>query len=251
MFLGRNPNGKTPKLDVREGPMGQDAWAREVSRLAGIVAGNAGPGGFDRRPQPVDYYDVKGALEELFLRTGLPVGASGAAVEFAPTDSRYPFLHPRARAEIWVNRDGVRSWIGVVGELHPDLVDKAELRTKAVVFELDVDALARSVPTRPQAQALPRFPAVRRDFALVVDDKLPSAELCDRMTQNEAVRGLLKDIEIFDIYRGGHVPAGKKSIALSIVLRAPDRTLTDDEVVKVSEALIADLRTALGAEIRA
>lgn len=255
VFLGKNPGGKVAS-GTREGAIGADAWAREVSRLAGVAAGGNGGEAFDRRSAPIDFYDVKGVIEELLETLGVPARIGGGGlVSFVPADARYPFLHPRARAEVWVQKpraDGEpgRSWIGVVGELHPDLVAKHEIKGRAVAFELDVDALARVAAERPRARPLPRFPAVRRDFALVVDDKLPAAELCARLGENGVVRGLLEGIEVFDVYKGGHVPAGKKSVALGLTLRAPDRTLTDEEIARMTTVLLDDARAHFGAEVR-
>lgn len=258
VFLGKNPAGKTAS-GTREGAVGGDAWAREVARLAGVAAGGNGSEAFDRRSQPIDFYDLKGVIEELLDTLGVPSGlgglGGGGLVSFVPADDRYPFLHPRARAEVWVKHarpDGepARAWIGVIGELHPELVQKHEIKGRAVGFELDVEALARVAGDRPRARPLPRFPAVRRDFALVVDDKLPAAELCARLGENGVVRGLLEGIEVFDVYKGGHVPSGKKSIAIGLTLRAADRTLTDDEVARVTGVLLDDARAHFGAEVR-
>jgi phenylalanyl-tRNA synthetase beta chain len=263
VFLGRNPGGKAPSKD-KAGAVGADAWAREVVRLSGIAAGSAGAA-FDRKAEHVDFFDVKGALEELLDALGVPSGLNGG-VSFAAADGRYPFLHPRARADVWVRaRPGgteppapatatappQRTWIGVVGEIHPDLLKQQEIKGRVVGFELDLEALARVAAERPKAKPLPRFPSVRRDFALLVDDKLPAADLCARLADNVAVRGLLESIDVFDVYQGEHVPAGKKSLALAIGLRAPDRTLTDEEVVKVTSVLLDDARAQFAAEIRA
>ena len=171
------------------------------------------------------------------------------------------WLHPRAAASLVVNvlpgtADGLRANVaggdvvaGVVGELHPDIVARFDLKGRAVVFDLDVDVLARAAKTTVTTRPLPRFPAVRRDFALVVDEKLPAAELRARFANNEAARGLLESVSIFDVYQGKGVAVGKKSVAVAVTLRADDRTLTDVDVQKLSEALIADVKQ-LGAEVR-
>jgi phenylalanyl-tRNA synthetase beta chain len=250
VFLGKNPGGKTP--NAPEGASGADAWAREVVRIAGVAAGGNGHDAFDRRAAPIDFFDLKGVLEELLDALGVHAGLAGSAVSFVPADDRYPFLHPRARAEVWVKlpRAESRTWVGLVGEIHPDLVARHEIKGRAVGFELDVEALARIASDRPRARPLPRFPAVRRDFALVVDDALGAAELCARLGENGAVRGLLESIDVFDVYKGGHIPTGKKSLAIGLTLRASDRTLTDEEVARVTGVLLDDARAHFGAEVR-
>jgi phenylalanyl-tRNA synthetase beta chain len=110
--------------------------------------------------------------------------------------------------------------------------------------------LARAARWVITARALPRFPAVRRDFALVVDEALPAAALHDGFAHNDAVIGLLEGVEIFDVYQGKGVPAGKKSVAVAVTLRAEDRTLTDVDVQRLQDALVAGVKS-LGAEIRA
>ena len=183
-------------------------------------------------------------------------------MSFQPADDRYPFLHPRARAEIWVKAADVHAasgttstaaarWVGVVGEIHPDLVERHEIKGRAVGFELDLEALARVALERPRAKPLPRFPSVRRDFALVVQRDLLAVELCARVSDNGAVRGLLEAIEVFDVYTGEHVTSDKKSVALALTLRAPDRTLTDDEINRLTAVLLDDAKAHFGAEVRA
>lgn len=267
VFLGRNMAGKVPTKEGA-GAAGADAWAREVVRLSGIAAGHSG-GAFDRKPAATDFFDVKGVLEDLLEALGVPAGVSGGVisnVSFAAADDRYPFLHPRARAELWVRAkrpahappsptgdEFLRYWVGVVGEIHPDLANAQEIKGRAIAFELDVEALSRVASDRPKAKPLPRFPAVQRDFALVVDDKVAAAELCARIADNGAVRGLLESIEVFDVYKddtGVRVPKGKKSIAVALGLRAPDRTLTDDEVARMTSVLLEDARVHFAAEVR-
>ena len=251
VFVARNQQGRAPRVDDVDGPPGGDAWAIERPRLAGVATGAAGARGFDRKPQAIDFFDVKGALEEMLASLGLPVGLYGAATTFRPAPDGYAFLHPGRRAAIGVTRGPGVVEIGVVGELHPDVVDRAGLKSRAVVFELDVDALASVVPDVPRAKALPRFPAVRRDFALVLDEDVPAADLSAALADVEAARPLLEDVEIFDVYQGKGIPAGKRSVAVSVLLRATDRTLTDDEVQAVAKALLDDARARFGAEVRA
>jgi phenylalanyl-tRNA synthetase beta chain len=140
--------------------------------------------------------------------------------------------------------------LGVLGELHPALAEKAELGGTAVVFDLDLDVLAKASRTTVRAKPLPRYPAVRRDFAFVVDAGTPAAALVARFEACSAASGLLEHVEIFDVYQGKGVADGKKSIAIAITLRAGDRTLGEADVQRIADALVADVRS-LGAEVRA
>ncbi len=254
VFLGRSPSGRAPQRE-RDGAAGGDAWAREVPRLAGVATGERGGLGFDVERAAVDFYDARGTVEQILEAVGVACHGPASPVSFVAADDRYPFLHPRARAEVWVARKpgegaATKSFVGVVGEVHPDLARRYQLKARAVAFELDIETLARVAGDRQRVKPLPRFPSVRRDLALVLDDKVTAAELCARLHDNGAVRGILETLEVFDVYRGAGIPAGKRSIALALTLRAQDRTLTDDEVARATSVLLEDARAHFGAEVR-
>ncbi|MDP2341737.1 MAG: phenylalanine--tRNA ligase subunit beta [Deltaproteobacteria bacterium] len=244
VFLGKNPEGAVPRHTVAGMPAGGDAFAIERPRLAGVATGTRAPGSFDHKAESLDFFDVKGHLEELLGTLGTSVS------KVTPLDPTPVFLHPRAAASLSVITDRGEEVCGFVGELHPDLTSKYELKSRAVVFDLDTDVLARAARWVITARALPRFPAVRRDFALVVDEALPAAALHDGFARNDAVKGLLESVEIFDVYQGKGVPPGKKSVAVGVTLRADDRTLTDVDVQRLQDALVAGVKS-LGAEVRA
>lgn len=243
VFWGKNADGVVPRLDEKAGPAGGDAFAVERARLAGIATGARAPGAFDAKESALDFFDIKGHVEELLES----LGASNARFERPSTTPS--FLHPRSAAVVRVVVDGKDVDVGVLGELHPDLVARYELRAPPVVFDLDTDALAAATRGPVRTKPLPRFPAVRRDFALVVDEALPAATLRARFEQNASAQGLLEGVTIFDVYQGKGVATGKKSVAVGVTLRADDRTLTEAEVNRVADALVADVK-ALGAEVR-
>jgi phenylalanyl-tRNA synthetase beta chain len=243
VFLGRNPNGFQPRPDEPGAPAGGDAWVRERPRLAGIATGAATTGAFDARPRDLDVYDVKGHLEELFEQLGVSVRFSPAGA-----DAAVPWLHPRSATWMTTTHDGAQVRIGALGELHPALAERAELGSAAVVFDVDLDVLSRAGRSVVRVKPLPRFPAVRRDFAFIVDVTVPADALVSRC---EASAGaLLERVEVFDVYQGKGVAEGKKSIALALTLRAPDRTLGEVDVQAIADAVVADAR-AIGAEVRA
>ncbi len=248
VFLGKNKDGIAPRIEDKAGPSGGDAFAIERPRLSGIATGARALGSFDQQEQPLDFFDVKGHLEELFGQ----IGATGVQVTASPAEpgKTSSVLHPRAAAIIEVQTPQGVEVAGFVGELHPDLAARYELKARAVVFDLDSDVLARAMRTVVTSKPLPRYPAVRRDFALVVDEALPAASLRARFADNVAARGLLEQVTIFDVYQGKGVAPGKKSVAVAVTLRADDRTLTDADVQKLQDALIADVK-AIGAEVRA
>ena len=137
-----------------------------------------------------------------------------------------------------------------MGEIHPKVAKHLNLEEPVFVFEFNMASLVPLVKEVPLATALPKYPAVKRDFALLMDDQIPAGRLTQAIWNCEATRELLKNVEIFDVYKGERLPEGKKSIAFSVVLRAEDRTLTDQEVQNGADELLKTLSDGLGAEIR-
>lgn len=247
VFGGRNPAGAAPRLADPDGPTGGDSFAFERRHVAAVAVGNADPVAFDSAPRSYDFFDLKGCLESLLAALGRdPRPFEQTALQFRPADD-VPGLHPRCAMRIhWRNEV-----IGVAGEVHPDVLAAFDLRGTPVACELDLDELARVACPVGQHQALPRFPKMRRDVALVLDDDVTVAALVDAVRGSDSARGgLLVDVDVFDIYRGTHVPPGKKSVALAFEYRAADRTLVDDEVNILHGAIVDRLVEQFRAEVR-
>ncbi|MFM8360935.1 MAG: phenylalanine--tRNA ligase subunit beta, partial [Verrucomicrobiota bacterium] len=185
----------------------------------------------------VDLFDLKGILEEFLERTGL----RGVSWIRQP-DSAGIFV------ESAVLSLGGRLELGRCGQLQPGLARPLGLRDPVFLAELDVDQwLARRNPAR-SFKPLPTFPAVRRDLALVVPESTPHDAVLAAVRQARLEN--LEKVEIFDVFRGGQVPAGHKSVAYGLTYRAADRTLKDEEVQASQARLVQTLRTALGATVR-
>jgi phenylalanyl-tRNA synthetase beta chain len=135
--------------------------------------------------------------------------------------------------------------VGWLGELHPSLVKELDFTYAPVLFELDVDALGIE---KPQYREISRFPQVRRDLAVVVDETVALSALVERVVL--AASSLLCDLRIFDVYRGQGVETGRKSVALGLIFQDISRTLTDDDVEQLMASIITDLRVSLNARIR-
>ena len=156
-----------------------------------------------------------------------------------------PYLHPGRAAQF--SRDG--SILGLLGELHPAEALRLELSHPCVLFEVDLaNLMTYSTRGTHAVQPPPRFPAVRRDLALVLDRDFP-ADMAVRTVSALDV-ALLESVELFDVYQGESIPAGKKSVALACRYRAKDRTLTDEEVNRAHSLVIEQARSQLGAELR-
>ncbi len=185
-----------------------------------------------------DFYLAKGAVEALLDEFRVRDGC------FAPCNE--PFLHPGKAADIIIS--GRRC--GFVGVLSPTVREKAELKGKEdiTVFELDLDIVFDALPGTPVYQPIPKFPAVERDVALIVDEGINAAEVIRRIKDYPSK--LIENAVIFDLYKGEGIPEGKKSMAFNIRYRAADRTLTEEEVEQIHEGLMKDLFIHTGGSLR-
>jgi len=138
--------------------------------------------------------------------------------------------------------------LGCLGVVRREVAESCELRGRPAAMELDFERLVHSARLLPAIRALPRYPAVERDVAVVVDEGVRWAELHACIMDNAPPE--LEAVEFFDVYRGSQVPEGKKSIAFSLKLRAADRTLTGEEADGVRDGIVAALRQRFGAQLR-
>ncbi|HYY22445.1 MAG TPA: phenylalanine--tRNA ligase subunit beta [Thermoleophilaceae bacterium] len=213
----------------------EHAPALERHHLAALLT-EALPGTWRSPPRRGDYYAARALVEAL-------LGAAG--VEWRAEPGQRPFLHPGRAASV---RAGGRE-LGWIGELHPLVAREWELGGAGVAaFELDLDAVAELAPDAAPFGAFSSFPAVRQDIAVVVPDDVPAAAVGDAVRRGGGE--LLEGAELFDLYRGEQVGAGNKSLALRLEFRAPDRTLTDDEVAERRAAIERELGE-IGGRIRA
>jgi len=208
---------------------------QEIVRLAAVACGPALPEQWGSSAQAIDFFDIKSDVEAI-----LELG--GDEGDFSFEVAGYPALQPGQTANV-LRDDTV---IGYVGKLHPRVAKTLELKRDAFVFELDVaKALASAVPV---AKPISRFPAIRRDVAVIVDDKITGDELVK--TAASAAPDLISNVRIFDIYKGPGIEAGLKSVAISLILQETSRTLTDDDADAAQAAAVQKLRDEYGAELR-
>jgi phenylalanyl-tRNA synthetase beta chain len=209
--------------------------------LAALSYGDYALGEVGKPALKASYFTMKGVFE-VFLGA---LGLGGGVSYHPPVDGELRFLHPGRAARVMLDD----SSIGYLGELHPREAMERDHTEPCVVCELDLEKLkAYGFTPRSSIEPPARFPAVRRDLALVIDREFPAAELVK--TVRELGLELLEDVTVFDVYEGQSVARGKKSVALALTYRAKDRTLTDEEVNRVHAALVEAARTRLGAELR-
>lgn len=207
----------------------------ETDLLAGIAVGNRRPEQWGTRAAAVDFHDVKSDVEALFARTG-------AQKEFGFVADSLACLHPGRAARI---TRGGRD-IGWIGELHPELVQALDFTYAPILFE--VEYAAALTAKMPRFEEISRFPRVRRDLAVVVDEKVSLRQLHERVTF--AASSLLRDIRVFDVFRGPGIESGRKSVALGLIFQDNSRTLADEDADRLLAAIRADLSATLGAGFR-
>ncbi|MED0656052.1 phenylalanine--tRNA ligase subunit beta [Anoxybacillus ayderensis] len=215
---------------------GEHELPNEKERLAGVVTGVWHTHLWQGEKKAVDFYVAKGILDGLFALLGLE-----NRVEYKQAKREH--LHPGRTADMLL--DG--KTIGFIGQLHPIVQKQFDLK-ETYVFELDLEVLLKAEVDDIRYTAIPRFPSIARDIALVVDEHIVAGELQKAIIA--AGGELLKDVSIFDVYKGDRLPDGKKSIAFALRYYDPERTLTDEEVTNVHEQVIKAVEQQFGATLR-
>lgn len=224
-----------------------EALPFEAPSFAAVIAGHRQA--VLSKPGEIDVYDAKGVAVAIVERVTL----RKAIVQPQPAESRAPYLHPRGAADVLVS--GVK--VGSFGPLHPDAVDALDLDGGCVVIELDLGALAEVGTATPRYRPIPVLPASTRDLAVVVSEDVTAGAVEDSI--RAAGEELCESVELFDLFRGGQVPEGHKSLAFHVVYRDPKaasakeaaRTLTDEEVDTRHQRVVASVKEKFGATLRA
>jgi phenylalanyl-tRNA synthetase beta chain len=217
-----------------EGSPGGVRPVEEHHHLAGLVT-EAQPAGWRSERVAGDFYAVRGLVEAVLLAAG---------VDWRAEPQPRPWLHPGRAATVFA-RERELGWIG---ELHPLVARAWELNDPVGVFELDVDAVAELAAEHVDSYSpVASFPAVLQDIAVVVPDDVPAAAVQDAVHAGGGE--LLAGVRVFDLYRGEQLGEGNKSLALRLEFRAPDRTLTDEEVAGLRGSIEAELEK-LGGRLR-
>ena len=199
--------------------------------IGGLAYGPSDPEQWGLATRPVDFFDVKGDLEALAAPLSLTTRACTR-----------PWLHPGRSADLIV--DGtIAGWIG---ELHPRLVRHFDLHAAPIVFELDVAPLAK-LPL-PTGHAVSRFPAVRRDIAVIINENIAVQDIVDALDQVKPAS--VETLRVFDVYRGPELGGSRKSVAILVLMRDTQRTLTDEDSDAVVALLLATLQDRFGASLR-
>jgi len=213
----------------------QARGARDRLLVAGVMFGSrlAGAWNVDQEKSTVDFYACKGVVEAIGADLGL------GPLRFART--LHPAFHPGRAADVWAGD----LHLGALGELHPEVAARLELPVRVQMFELDAQALLPYEAETRRYRPPSRFPAVRRDLAVVLDRTVEAEAV--RATIAAADSELVREVRLFDLYAGRPLPEEKVSLAFSVQLESEERTLTDAEV----EAVLARAREALARRFQA
>ena len=208
---------------------------RQEFVLAGVITGTAKSESWTGKAENVDFFDLKGDLESILSLTEV-----GSRVKFVA--KAHSALHPGQSASIEL--DGKE--IGFIGTIHPLIAQKLGLNGKAVVFEILWDAIANRRVV--QAKEISKFPANRRDLALVVADNVPAGDIIEACKQAGGEK--LTQVNLFDVYQGIGVASGHKSLAISLTIQDNEKTLEDDEINAVISAVLNEVKQRFNAELR-
>jgi phenylalanyl-tRNA synthetase beta chain len=214
----------------------RETGTSEGRRLGLLLMGDLEPESWSRSGLVTDFFLGKGVLERL-------LGALGLEASFAR--AREPFLHPGKSASVAL----AQGEIGWVGEVHPLVLRAFDLPEGVIAAEIDAEALLSGAREVALFEDLLTFPVVEQDLAVAIDRDLPAEEVLRAV--HRAGGELLTNVSVFDVYEGPQVGEGRKSLALRLTFRSPERTLSEAEVNEVRAAIVTELREALGAELRA
>ena len=239
--LNRNLSRRVKDLAIFE--MGNVFHPREEEKLpleqlilAGAVMGNS-PANWLAKGDKMDFYFLKGVMEALFAALELKNYSFKA-------EAQAPIFHPGRTASVLVDGEAA----GVIGEVHPSVLENYDLPGGVCVFDLNLGKLLEKVKLTKVYTSLPKYPGTERDVALVVKEEVPAQEIIDLIREQGGK--LLKAVVPFDVYQGEQIAKGYKSLALSLKYQAADRTLTDEEIDGIQAKIAKALAKELGAELR-
>jgi phenylalanyl-tRNA synthetase beta chain len=213
-------------------PRGKDL-PEEKEILCAVLSGPRAELSWQTNDEPLDFLDAKGVVETILNQLGLKV-----SFDIGNDEN----LYPGKQADIIVQDEKV----GTMGEVHPRVVQAFELSNTSCLIEIDLVKLSGMITWTKEYKPIPRFPSVPRDIALVVDEQVSYRTV-------ENIVGsfpLVMQVTLFDLYRGKQIPEDKKSFAIRIVYQSHGRTLTDEEVDRTQEQMLARLHQELGATLR-
>jgi len=212
-----------------------DAPSDEHHALAAAITGHVAPRSWSGAAPAADVFAAK-ALVEAVLGT--------MRVQWRVESAHWPFLHPGRSAAVLTGDER----LGFVGEVHPLVTSNWDIEQPVAVFALDLGKAIAAVPASIGYTDVVSYPPLRQDLAVILADDVPAGRVADVIRR--AGGELLTGADVFDVYTGAQVGEGRRSLAFALTFRAPNRTLTDEDVAPVREAIVGALRDELGGELR-
>jgi phenylalanyl-tRNA synthetase beta chain len=233
----KNLNLKIFELKKVFFPQEREKLPKELKYLAGLAMGADRDPHWAFSPRPIDFYDVKGCVEDLLDALQIK------EVKFSQAED-IPYLHPRKASKLLRGKEV----LGVLGEVHPQVLGHYEMQGKVYLFEVNFEKMVRWAGEGKRFRPLPKFPSVYRDLSLVVDDDLEVEKVTEAVWNFH--QPFIDEVSLFDVYRRAPIPKGKKGISYRIRYQANDRTLTDEEVNRYHEQVISQLTEIFQVELR-
>ena len=191
---------------------------------------------WDAKPEAYDFYMLKGFVEEYLEYTGIK--------RFKLERTSNPNFHPGRAADIKIGK----VVIGTFGEIHPELSENMDItKERAYVAEINLSAAEKYISKKFKYESIVKYPEVTRDLAIVLEDTVLVGDMVDTIKKSS---DFIETVDLFDVYKGEHIEAGKKSVAISLVLRNKKGTLKEEEISKVINKVLDIIRTKFGGEIR-
>lgn len=209
----------------------------QVLKLAGIIMGRRNAVGWSQAKDEVDFYDMKGIVEELLKQIAIS--------KYTVEPGEHYAMHPGKTA---VFKKG-REIIATVGEVHPAVAAAFGISKKMYIFEMDIDTLMKYTAKNFHCEHLPKYPAITRDLAMLVDDAVAAGEVEQVIEKNGGKH--FREVTLFDVYTGKQIAEGKKSLAFTVRFQSDERTLTDEEADTAFNNIISAISSKFKAELRA
>ena len=233
----KNSNLKIFELKKVFFPHEGERLPREVKYLVGLAMGADQDPHWAFSSRPIDFYDVKGCVEDLLETFQIE------RIKFNRAED-IPYLHPGKASRVLCRKEV----LGVLGEVHPQVLGHYEIPGKAYLFEIDFEQMVMRAGEGKRFRPLPKFPAVYRDLSLVVEDDLEMEKVAEAIWNFN--QPFIDEVNLFDVYRESPIPEGKKGVSYRIRYQANDRTLTDEEVNRYHDKVISQLKDIFQVELR-
>lgn len=214
----------------------EDELPDERRHLCAAISGSKEEVSWYSKKDKSDFFDMKGVVEVLLEKLNIP------KADISPLDVEY--LYPSSSMRLNIRGKN----IGIFGQISPDVLESFDIHQDTYVLEIELENQLLSSRKEREFKPLPKYPALLRDIAIVVDERVSSEEVRDIIIGTDS--HILKEARLFDVYRGKPIPTGEKSLAYSLTYRADDRTLTDKEIDQVHSDIIERLRKKIGARLR-